>query len=84
MARNSGSQLVIHWTMVLRTPPFNLPDPALITGAGSPTGIGYASAKLLCQMGASVYITGASERLNDRVAELNTQGVSMLQVALQT
>jgi 3-oxoacyl-[acyl-carrier protein] reductase len=60
------------------TPPFNLSgSKALITGAGSPTGIGYASAKLLCQMGASVYITGASDRLNDRVSELKAQGFNV-------
>ena len=60
------------------TPPFNLSgSKALITGAGSPTGIGFASAKLLCQMGASVYITGASDRLNDRVSELQEQGFSV-------
>jgi len=60
------------------TPPFNLSgSKALITGAGSPTGIGYASAKLLCEMGASVYITGASDRLNDRVTELQAQGFNV-------
>ena len=57
------------------TPPFNLSGAkALITGAGSPTGIGFASAQLLCQMGASVYITGARDRLNDRVSDLAGQG----------
>ena len=57
---------------------FNLSgSKALITGAGSPTGIGFASAKLLCQMGASVYITGASDRLNDRVSELTAEGFSV-------
>lgn len=48
---------------------------ALITGAGSATGIGMASARLLAQMGASVYLTGASNRVLDRVAELRTEGV---------
>lgn len=51
--------------------PFNLTGAtALITGAGSATGIGFASAKLLCEMGAAVYLTGASERVLDRAAEL--------------
>jgi 3-oxoacyl-[acyl-carrier protein] reductase len=60
------------------TPPFNLSGArALITGAGSPTGIGFASAQLLCEMGASVYITGASDRLNDRVAELQAKGFAV-------
>lgn len=57
------------------TPPFDLTGSnALITGAGSPTGIGFASAQLLCEMGAAVYITGASERVLDRVSELTAQG----------
>ena len=57
------------------TPPFDLTgSKALITGAGSPTGIGFASAKLLCEMGAAAYITGASDRLLERVSELNDQG----------
>lgn len=52
-------------------PPFNLTGAtALITGAGSATGIGFASAKLLCEMGAAVYLTGASVRVLDRAAEL--------------
>ena len=55
--------------------PFNLEgSTALITGAGSPTGIGFTSAKLLCEMGASVFITGASSRVQDRVSELNDLG----------
>jgi len=57
------------------THPFDLTNSkALITGAGSPSGIGFASAKLLCEMGASVYITGASDRLLDRVSELTARG----------
>jgi len=60
------------------TPPFNLSgSKALITGAGSPTGIGYASAKFLGQMGANVYITGASARLTERVSELQDQGFNV-------
>lgn len=53
------------------THPFNLTgSTALVTGAGSPTGIGFTSAKLLCEMGASVFLTGASNRVLDRVSEL--------------
>ena len=48
---------------------------ALITGAGSATGIGFVSAKLLAEMGATVYLTGASERVLQRVAELKAAGV---------
>ncbi len=47
---------------------------ALITGAGSENGIGYASAKLLCEMGASIYLTGASDRVLTRVGELKSLG----------
>ncbi len=49
---------------------------AVITGAGSATGIGFASATLLAEMGASIYLTGASERVLDRVEELRTLGVT--------
>jgi 3-oxoacyl-[acyl-carrier protein] reductase len=55
--------------------PFNLTGAAaLITGAGSSTGIGYATAKLLCEMGAKVFLTGASDRVLDRVSELQDLG----------
>ncbi len=44
---------------------------ALITGAGSSNGIGFASAKFLKSMGAKVFITGKSERIKDRAKELD-------------
>ena len=51
---------------------FNLTNKtALITGAGSGTGIGFASAKFLTSMGAKVFITGKSDRIIDRAKELN-------------
>ena len=51
---------------------FNLTNKtALITGAGSGTGIGFASAKFLNSMGAKVFITGKSDRIIDRAKELN-------------
>jgi 3-oxoacyl-[acyl-carrier protein] reductase len=43
---------------------------ALVTGAGSAGGIGFATARLLVQMGASVVITSTTERINDRAREL--------------
>ncbi|MFZ0323917.1 MAG: SDR family oxidoreductase [Actinomycetes bacterium] len=48
---------------------------ALVTGAGSPSGIGVACARALRDLGASVAITSTTERIHDRAAELGT-GVS--------
>jgi 3-oxoacyl-[acyl-carrier protein] reductase len=47
---------------------------ALITGVGSPTGIGFATARLLTEMGASVVITSTTDRIHERVRELNAAG----------
>jgi NAD(P)-dependent dehydrogenase (short-subunit alcohol dehydrogenase family) len=43
---------------------------ALVTGAGSEHGIGFASARLLASCGAEVVLTATSERVHDRAAEL--------------
>lgn len=43
---------------------------ALVTGAGSPDGIGFATAKLLREAGAKVAITSTTDRIFDRLAEL--------------
>lgn len=51
---------------------------ALVTGAGSPTGIGYASARALGELGARVLITGTTERIHDRVRELESAGIDAL------
>ena len=48
---------------------------ALVTGAGSPTGIGFATARLLGRQGASVAIASSTDRIHDRVAELAGIGV---------
>ena len=48
---------------------------ALVTGAGSPTGIGFASARSLGQLGATVAITGTTARIHDRVDELRGLGI---------
>ena len=62
--------------------PFSLQGArALISGAGSPTGIGFASAQLLGEMGAQVFITGKSERVNDRVAQLQSLGITAYSLA---
>src|SRR5215470_15062439 len=46
---------------------------ALVTGAGSPQGIGFATARLLAQQGAKIAITSTTQRINDRAHELASQ-----------
>jgi 3-oxoacyl-[acyl-carrier protein] reductase len=60
-----------------------LPDPlaltgrtALVTGAGSPTGIGFATARLLGQLGATVWLTATTDRAHERAAELRAAGLA--------
>lgn len=48
---------------------------ALVTGAGSPTGIGFASALALGRGGARVAIASTTDRIHDRVAALLADGV---------
>jgi 3-oxoacyl-[acyl-carrier protein] reductase len=48
---------------------------ALVTGAGSPIGIGFATAKILGREGAAVAISSTTERIHDRAAELHADGV---------
>jgi 3-oxoacyl-[acyl-carrier protein] reductase len=43
---------------------------ALITGAGSPLGIGFATARLLAQQGAKIAITSTTDRIKERAREL--------------
>jgi 3-oxoacyl-[acyl-carrier protein] reductase len=47
---------------------------ALVTGAGSPDGIGLASARLLAELGAAVMISATTGRIQDRVGELRDAG----------
>jgi 3-oxoacyl-[acyl-carrier protein] reductase len=47
---------------------------ALVTGAGSPEGIGYATAARLRGLGASVAIVSTTKRIHDRAAELGVTG----------
>ncbi len=49
---------------------------ALVTGAGSERGIGFAVARALAFDGASVAITSTTERIHARAAELRDQGAS--------
>lgn len=55
-------------------PLFNLTGQvALITGAGSAQGIGFACARLLAEMGAQIAITATGPRILERTAELQAQ-----------
>jgi 3-oxoacyl-[acyl-carrier protein] reductase len=47
---------------------------AVVTGAGSPTGIGYAAARLLAELGAEVVLGATSDRVHDRAGELRADG----------
>ncbi|MSO48148.1 MAG: SDR family oxidoreductase [Thermoleophilia bacterium] len=47
---------------------------ALITGAGSADGIGFATARLLVQQGAAVVLAATTERAHQRAAELRELG----------
>lgn len=47
---------------------------ALVTGAGSPTGIGFASARLLHRLGARLVLAATSSRIHDRAGELVDAG----------
>ncbi len=47
---------------------------AFITGAGSPSGIGYACAATLGREGASLAITSTTDRIHERAAELTALG----------
>src|SRR5260370_12888440 len=48
---------------------------ALITGAGSAQGIGFATARLLGQQGSKVAITSTTERIRERARELTAKGI---------
>jgi 3-oxoacyl-[acyl-carrier protein] reductase len=48
---------------------------ALVTGAGSASGIGYATARLLVARGYGVTITSTTDRILERASELGVRGV---------
>ena len=48
---------------------------ALVTGTGSPSGIGFATARLLGTLGARVAITATTERVHERASELSQLGI---------
>src|SRR5579859_5684930 len=47
---------------------------AVITGAGSPEGIGFAAARMLAELGAAVMISATTARIHDRAGELRGAG----------
>src|SRR4249919_35244 len=47
---------------------------AVVTGAGSPDGIGFASAGLLAELGAAVMVTATTDRIEARAGELRAAG----------
>ncbi len=47
---------------------------AVVTGAGSPNGIGFATARMLAELGAAVMITATTARIEDRASELRSAG----------
>jgi 3-oxoacyl-[acyl-carrier protein] reductase len=49
---------------------------ALVTGSSSDLGIGFASARLLGQLGAAVMVTGTTDRAAERADELRQEGIS--------
>lgn len=48
---------------------------AVVTGAGSDTGIGFTTATLLSQLGAAVMLAATSDRVHERADELRGNGV---------
>ena len=48
---------------------------ALVTGAGSPTGIGFAVCRRLGELGATVALTATTDRVHERAGELEQAGV---------
>jgi 3-oxoacyl-[acyl-carrier protein] reductase len=52
------------------------PRAALVTGAGSPTGIGFAAARALGRQGNRVVVASTTARIEERVAELRAEGIA--------
>ena len=49
---------------------------ALVTGAGAPDGIGFATARLLGALGARVAVAATTTRVHQRVSDLQDEGVT--------
>lgn len=54
---------------------------ALVTGAGAADGIGFATARLLGELGARVMVTSTTDRIVERAAELAARGIEAAGVA---
>lgn len=50
---------------------------ALVTGAGSPSGIGFATARILAREGAALAVTSTTDRIHERAAELQGAGADV-------
>jgi 3-oxoacyl-[acyl-carrier protein] reductase len=58
--------------------PFDLAGrTALVTGCGSESGIGFASARLVARLGVRVAITATTERIEARASELRAEGAEV-------
>ena len=53
---------------------------AVVTGAGSRDGIGFAAARLLAELGAGVMLSATTARIHDRVGELRGAGFDVAAV----
>jgi 3-oxoacyl-[acyl-carrier protein] reductase len=53
---------------------------ALVTGAGSQRGIGFATAQALGRHGAAVVVTSTTDRILERAATLEAEGIPALGV----
>jgi len=51
---------------------------ALVTGAGSPQGIGFAAARALGRDGATLILVSTTERIHERAAELVAEGIQAI------
>lgn len=58
-------------------PPEDNREVALVTGAGSATGIGFATAKTLAARGVRLVITSTTDRIHERAAELRALGADV-------
>lgn len=65
--RSDGPSLPATFSLVGRV--------ALVTGAGSPDGIGFATARLLGELGAAVAVAATTTRAHERAEELAARGV---------